>query len=137
VSEDRWEALPPLPEGCGNVSVVVVKGTESLYAIGGFVGDDYIGLVQRLSLGRLEWNVMPLMLPTSVYSLACFSKESNVWFVLGDKLYCLNALKECSFTLSKQVEEIYSVCGPSYYHRGNLYGSNFEGAALRIDIGQL
>eukprot|EP00359_Climacostomum_virens_P007110 CAMPEP_0204904050 /NCGR_PEP_ID=MMETSP1397-20131031/4638_1 /ASSEMBLY_ACC=CAM_ASM_000891 /TAXON_ID=49980 /ORGANISM="Climacostomum Climacostomum virens, Strain Stock W-24" /LENGTH=382 /DNA_ID=CAMNT_0052072783 /DNA_START=83 /DNA_END=1227 /DNA_ORIENTATION=+ len=129
VSEDRWEALQPLPLGCRNVNVVVVKETECLYALGGQTAfRSFLDVIQRLRLGRLEWNVMPLRLPTGAYYIACFSKESKVWFFVDMKLYCLNALADCSITLSKQIGEIKSRCGPSHYHRGYLYCSNFEGA---------
>eukprot|EP00359_Climacostomum_virens_P008130 CAMPEP_0204919920 /NCGR_PEP_ID=MMETSP1397-20131031/17086_1 /ASSEMBLY_ACC=CAM_ASM_000891 /TAXON_ID=49980 /ORGANISM="Climacostomum Climacostomum virens, Strain Stock W-24" /LENGTH=430 /DNA_ID=CAMNT_0052093555 /DNA_START=334 /DNA_END=1626 /DNA_ORIENTATION=- len=137
-SEDRWEALPPLPQACYHVSVVVVKETECLYALGGTKGyQNYLDVIQRLRLGRLEWDVMPLRLPSAAFRIACFSKESKVWFVVGEKLYCLNALAECSITLSKQVGMIESWCGPSYYHSGYLYCSNSKGAAKRLEIGQL
>jgi len=52
VSEDRWEAMQPLPQGCSSSIVVVVKETQSLYALGGW---DLFGLddIQRLRLGSL------------------------------------------------------------------------------------
>eukprot|EP00359_Climacostomum_virens_P007024 CAMPEP_0204902226 /NCGR_PEP_ID=MMETSP1397-20131031/3538_1 /ASSEMBLY_ACC=CAM_ASM_000891 /TAXON_ID=49980 /ORGANISM="Climacostomum Climacostomum virens, Strain Stock W-24" /LENGTH=371 /DNA_ID=CAMNT_0052070689 /DNA_START=867 /DNA_END=1979 /DNA_ORIENTATION=+ len=80
VSKDRWEALQPLPQACCNVSVVVVKETECLYALGGGMGKFIaFDVIQRLSLGKLEWDVMPLRLPSAANGIACFSKESKVW----------------------------------------------------------
>eukprot|EP00359_Climacostomum_virens_P011036 CAMPEP_0204906298 /NCGR_PEP_ID=MMETSP1397-20131031/5900_1 /ASSEMBLY_ACC=CAM_ASM_000891 /TAXON_ID=49980 /ORGANISM="Climacostomum Climacostomum virens, Strain Stock W-24" /LENGTH=408 /DNA_ID=CAMNT_0052075285 /DNA_START=783 /DNA_END=2006 /DNA_ORIENTATION=+ len=79
VREDRWEALQPLPQACNYLSVVVVKETECLYALGGDKGYSYLDVIQRLRLGKLEWDVMPLRLPSCQSSIACFSKESKVW----------------------------------------------------------
>eukprot|EP00359_Climacostomum_virens_P007500 CAMPEP_0204919576 /NCGR_PEP_ID=MMETSP1397-20131031/16898_1 /ASSEMBLY_ACC=CAM_ASM_000891 /TAXON_ID=49980 /ORGANISM="Climacostomum Climacostomum virens, Strain Stock W-24" /LENGTH=329 /DNA_ID=CAMNT_0052093181 /DNA_START=1670 /DNA_END=2656 /DNA_ORIENTATION=+ len=131
VSEDQWEALPPLPQDCEGVSAVVVKETECLYALGGSNGSSR-DVIQRLSLRRLEWDVIPMRLPRAGERKACFSKESKVWFVVDKNLYCLNALAECSVTLIKQVGEMTSCAGPSYYHRGYLYCLNDSGAARRI-----
>mmetsp|Transcript_19884 Transcript_19884/g.36673 ORF Transcript_19884/g.36673 Transcript_19884/m.36673 type:complete len:81 (+) Transcript_19884:1-243(+) len=80
--------------------------------------------------------MMPLRLPSEAANIACFSKESKVWFVVDKKLYSFNAATE-SFFLIKQVEGIKSYDGPSYYHRGYLYCSNYEGAAKKLEIGQL
>eukprot|EP00359_Climacostomum_virens_P004062 CAMPEP_0204906612 /NCGR_PEP_ID=MMETSP1397-20131031/6065_1 /ASSEMBLY_ACC=CAM_ASM_000891 /TAXON_ID=49980 /ORGANISM="Climacostomum Climacostomum virens, Strain Stock W-24" /LENGTH=431 /DNA_ID=CAMNT_0052075613 /DNA_START=904 /DNA_END=2196 /DNA_ORIENTATION=+ len=131
VSEDRWEALPPLPEGCCNRNVVVVKDTECLYFLGKdklFDGSEYFGVIQRFSLGWLEWDVIPLRIRINASNIACFSKESELWFVVRGTLYCFNAITE-SLSLIKYVGEIESHHGPSYYHRGYLYCSSVGEAA--------
>jgi len=137
VSEDRWEALPRLPRGLVNLSVIVMKKTQCLYALGGRCSRA-LDLIQRLSLRRLEWDTQSLRLPSSAFGIACFKQdESKVWFVEYGELYCLNAENECAITLIKEVGRIQSFFGPSYYYRGYLYCSNSGGAAYRTEIGQL
>jgi len=116
VSEDRWEAFQPLPKGSFGLSAVVVKRTQCLFALG---GSNEMGMIQRLSLGRLEWDAIPLRFPTHTFGIAIFKQdETRAFFVGGEELYCLNALTESSITLIKHVGEIKSWYGPSYYHGG-------------------
>jgi len=138
VRKDRWEALKPLPSKCYGVSVVVLKDTQCLYALGGWLGHGGSrDIIQRLTLDRLEWDVMPLRLPSVAASIACFKQdESKLEFVVRGNLYCLNAKTECAITLIKQIgDNTRSYCGPSYYHSGHLYCSNNDGAAERQEVG--
>jgi hypothetical protein len=55
-ADNRWEALPPLPNACCNTSGVVIE--NSLYALGGFAEISPLDLVQKLSLESLTWELM-------------------------------------------------------------------------------
>jgi len=137
VSEDRWEALQPLPQGCSNATVVVMKEMQCLYALGGWNSGD-LDTIQRLRLGRLEWDSIPLRLPSAASNIACFSSVSKVWFVVKEKLYCLNAAHDCAITLIKNKVANKKDCwGPCYYHSGKMYCSNHKGTTKIIKIGSL
>jgi len=139
VREDRWEALQTLPRECFGVSVAVVRKTQSLYALGvEFEENRYLGLVQRLSLRSLTWEVMPIKLPGAALDIVCFRHgESKVWFVVSEKLYCLNALTEGSISFVRKVGNLVSKSGPSYYLRGNLYCPILDKAAKKHVIGSI
>jgi hypothetical protein len=53
-AENRWEAIPPLPQAASSAVSVVVAG--SLYALGGFAGTT-LDCIQKLSLTGLTWEV--------------------------------------------------------------------------------
>jgi hypothetical protein len=55
-AENRWEALPPLPRACCDVSGVVVE--SSLYALGGHDDASELDSVLKLSLESLTWELM-------------------------------------------------------------------------------
>mmetsp|Transcript_8264 Transcript_8264/g.16299 ORF Transcript_8264/g.16299 Transcript_8264/m.16299 type:complete len:122 (-) Transcript_8264:238-603(-) len=65
MSEDRWEPLKPLPQKCNSGSVVVLKEIQCLYILGGY-NRDPLDLIQRLNLVVLEWDIMPIRLPSAV-----------------------------------------------------------------------
>jgi hypothetical protein len=132
-TENRWEALPPLPRACRSTSGVVVE--SSLYALGGYDGS-YLDFVQRLSLESLTWELMQFRLPFVGQSIPCFKlRDTEVYLVVNQTL--------CSFTgvavrpLKTLTEPITSWFGASYYHRGTLYSSRFDGAARFLEIGSL
>jgi hypothetical protein len=133
-AENRWEALPPLPTACWGSSGVVVE--SSLYALGGTSKYKTLDLVQKLSLESLTWELMQLRLPYAGSDFPCFKlRDTEVYLVVNKTL--------CSFTglqvlpLKTLTEDIKSMFGASYYHRGTLYCSNGEGAVLSHEIGSL
>jgi hypothetical protein len=132
-AENRWEALPPLPRACINMSGVVVE--RSLYALGG----EYCGnldLVQKLSLESLTWELMQLRLPHAGSGIPCFKvRDTEVYLVVNRTLLSFTALEVRP--LKTLTEEIRSWRGASYYHRGTLYCSHQQGAVLGYKIGSL
>jgi hypothetical protein len=131
-AHNRWEALPPLPRACRSTSGVVVEG--SLYALGGY-GEDS-DLVQKLSLDRLTWELMQLRLPDVGEDIACFKlRDTEVYMVVNKTLYSFTAHQV--LPIKTLAEDISSRCGASYYCRGTLYCSSYEGAAVRYEIGRL
>jgi hypothetical protein len=132
-AENRWEALPPLTRACQCTSGVVVE--NCLYALGGHDGSA-LDLVQKLSLESLTWELMQFKLPVAGYSISFFKlSDTEVYLVVNQTL--------CSFTafevrpLKTLTQNIQSWCGVSYYHRGTLYYSNYQGGVLSVEIGSL
>jgi hypothetical protein len=132
-AENRWEALAPLPRACSHTSGVVVE--SSLYALGGYDGSA-LDLVQKLSLESLTWELMQLRLPYVACAIPCFKlRDTEVYLVVNDTL--------CSFTglevrpLKTLSEVITSWFGVSYYRRGTLYCSRYDGAVSSLEIGSL
>jgi hypothetical protein len=132
--ENRWEALPPLPRACYNTSGVVVE--SSLYALGGSFNGSHLDLVQKLSLDSLTWELMQFKLPLAGRCIPCFKlRDTEVYLVVNQTL--------CSFTafevrpLKTLTDEICSIFGASYYHRGTLYCSNYQGGVRSYQIGSL
>jgi hypothetical protein len=132
-AENRWEALPPLPRACFNTSGAVVE--SSLYALGGH-DRSLLDLVQKLSLEELTWELMQLRLPFAGSGIPCFKlRDTEVYLVVNNTL--------CSFTglevrpLKSLTNVGYSLYGASYYHRGTLYRSSYQGAVLSSGIGSL
>jgi hypothetical protein len=133
-AEHRWEALPPLPKGCSATSGVVVERT--LYALGGCDREAPLDLVQKLSLESLTWELMQLRLPHTGYSIPCFKlRDTEVYLVVNKTLCSFTALE--ARPLKTLTEDIHSMCGESYYHRGSLYCSNWAGQVDRHEIGSL
>jgi hypothetical protein len=133
VGENRWEALPSLPQACYEASGVVVE--MSLYALGGY-SVEYLDLVQRLSLESLTWELMHFKLPHAGLAIPCFKvRNIEVYLVVNWTL--------CSFTglpvrpLKTLFQNIQSWYGASYYRRGTLYCSYDLGRVLRYKIGSL
>jgi hypothetical protein len=132
-AENRWEALPPLPIACSDTSGVVVE--NSLYALGGYDGED-LDLVQKLSLESLTWELMQFRLPFAGYAIPCFKvSDTEVYLVVNKTLCSFTALEVRS--LKALTGDIQSRFGVSYYHRGTLYCSNFQGAVLSYEIDSL
>jgi hypothetical protein len=130
---NRWESLPPLPNACCDLSPIVVN--EGLYAMGGWNNRD-LDLIQKLSLDRLTWEVLPLRLPLPASLFACFKlSDTQVYLVIGKTIY--------SFTeyeirpLKTLTRSIRSESGPSYYSNGTLYCSNCKGGVYSLKIGSL
>jgi hypothetical protein len=129
--ENRWEALAPLPRACQGTSGVVVE--SCLYALGGYDDASELDWVQKLSLESLTWELMQFKLPLGGYCIPCFKlRDTEVYLVVNKTL--------CSFTafevrpLKTLTESIESCFGVSYYHRGTLYCSSFEGGVLSNKI---
>jgi hypothetical protein len=133
-AENRWEALPPLPKACFGTSGVVVE--SSLYALGGYDGSYLVDLVQKLSLESLTWELMQFRLPFAGCALPCFKLRDTEVYLVIKKTFC-------SFTtfkvrpLKTLSEDIQSWIGVSYYRRGTLYCSSFEGVVRSYKIGSL
>jgi hypothetical protein len=132
-AENRWEGLPSLPRACSFESGVVVE--KSLYALGGYDGS-YLDLVQKLSLESLTWELMQFRLPFVGSGMPCFKlRDTEVYLVVNKTL--------CSFTafevrpLKTLTEDIRSLYGASYYYRGTLYCSNWNGGVLSYEIESL
>jgi hypothetical protein len=89
-----------------------------------------------LSLESLTWELMQLRLPFAGYAIPCFKlRETEVYLVVKRTLCSFTPLEVRPFkTLT---EDIQSWLGASYYHRGTLYCSSFEGAVLCCEIGSL
>jgi hypothetical protein len=133
-TENRWEALPPLPRACCDTVGVVVE--TSLYALGGRSEVLPLYLVQKLNLESLKWQCANLWLPAAGYGIPCFKlSNTEVYLVLNKTL--------CSFTafevrpLKTLTEDILNWYGASYYHRGTLYCSDEMGAVRSLEIGSL
>jgi hypothetical protein len=132
-AEDHWEALPPLPTACIDMSGVVVE--NSLYALGGFDGTP-LDLVQRLNLGSLTWELMRLRLPYAGFDIPYFKlRPTEVYLVVNKTL--------CSFTaleirpLKTLAQDIRSWNGASYYHYGTLFCFGKWGQVDQHEIGSL
>jgi hypothetical protein len=132
-AEDHWEALPPLPRACIDMSGVVVE--NSLYALGGFDGTP-LDLVQRLNLGSLTWELMRLRLPYAGFDIPYFKlRPTEVYLVVNKTL--------CSFTaleirpLKTLAQDIRSWNGASYYHYGTLFCFGKWGQVDQHEIGSL
>jgi hypothetical protein len=134
VCADRWEALPPLPRACCDMSGVVVE--SSLYALGGYDGLLYFDLVQKLSLETLTWELKQFRLPFVGYAIPCFKvRNTEVYLVVNKTLCAFTALEVRP--LRYLTEDIRSWYGASYYCRGILYCSSYEGAVRRLELGSL
>jgi hypothetical protein len=106
-----------------------------LYALGGDDGSS-LDSVQKLSLESLTWELMQFRLPFVGQSIPYFNlRDTEVYLVVKQTL--------CSFTsfevrpLKSLTEDIQSWYGASYYRRGTLYCSSYEGAVLSYEIGSL
>jgi hypothetical protein len=132
-AENRWEALPPLPQACCTMSGVVVE--SSLYALGGYAGVKDLDLVQKLSLESLTWELMQFRLPHAGSGIPCFKlRDTEVYLVVKKTLCSFTALEVRPLkTLTKNIK---SWSGASYYHRGTLYCSRTERpvACLKIEL---
>jgi hypothetical protein len=134
-AENRWEALPPLPTACCSMSGVVLE--DSLYALGGWDGGRGLDLVQKLSLESLTWELMQFRLPFEGCGIPCFKlRDTEVYLVIKNTLCSLTAF-EVRPPLKTLTKGIKSIFGPSYYHRGTLYCSSYEGGVLSLEIGSL
>jgi hypothetical protein len=92
--------------------------------------------VQKLSLESLAWELMQFRLPFAGYAIPSFKlSNTEVYLVVNKTL--------CSFTafevrpLKTLTENIQSWFGVSYYRRGTLYCSRFDGGVNTHEIGSL
>jgi hypothetical protein len=123
-AENQWEALPPLPRACNSTSGVVVE--NSLYALGGFDDCEPLDVVQKLSLESLTWELMQFRLPFAGGHIPCFKvKDTEVYLVVKKTLCSFSALEVR--LLETMTKDIQSWFGASYYCRGTLYCSSYEG----------
>jgi hypothetical protein len=132
-AESRWEALPPLPIACSQMSGVVVEG--SLYALGGYDADGALDSIHKLGLKDLTWMTIDLKLPyTGCFS--CFKiSDAEVYLVMNKTPFSFTPLQV--LPLKPLSEDIQSWRGPSFYSRGTVYSSNHCGVAKRLEIGSL
>jgi hypothetical protein len=132
-AENRWEALPPLPEACYTASLVVLEG--SLYALGGYAGR-LLDLIQRLRLEELTWEIMELRLALPSSGLACFKVSDSEVYLVCDRT--LHSFTPCGLLPLKAVYlDIQCWDTPSLYRRGAIYYGNMWGAPRRLEIGSL
>jgi hypothetical protein len=133
-AKNRWESLRSLPRACSNTSGVVVE--RSLYALGGYADGSYLDLVQRLSLENFTWELMQMRLPYGDFNIPCFKlRNTEVYLVVKQTLCLFTGLEVRPLkTLSKVISNF---GGASYYRRGTLYCSYYEGAVHRHDVGSL
>jgi hypothetical protein len=119
--------LSDLPEACCVASTVVLD--NSLYALGGYAGEEGLDTVQKLSLDSLTWELMQLKLPHAASYIPCFKTDSQVYLVIKMTLYSFTPLEVTAvMTLPESIG-----CYSSYYSRGTLYyefGRGIESLAL-------
>jgi hypothetical protein len=133
VAENRWEALPPLPTACYGASGVVLE--SSLYALGGYDGS-YLGVVQKLSLESLTWELMQFRLPFTGDAIPCFKvRDTEVYLVVNRSLCIFTAFEVRP--LKTLIRNIWSEFGTSYYRRGTLYCSSSNGRVHTNEVGSL
>jgi hypothetical protein len=134
-----WTAIPPLPTTATNYyrSGVVVS-CDKLYCLGGTT-DRYNGsaasrdAILTLSLESLSWSTLAVKLPSIACDMACFTKDSEVYFVLSSKLYRLtqdNRITQVC-TLSANIQSHF---GPSYYSGRSIYSTSSEGKPYKVDV---
>jgi hypothetical protein len=106
------------------MSGVVVE--SSLYALGGYDGSSCLDWVQKLSLESLTWELMQFRLPFSDYAIPCFKVRDTEVYLVGNNTLCSFTAFEVRplKTLTKNIKSWY---GASYYRRGTLYCSYYEG----------
>jgi hypothetical protein len=132
-AESRWEALPPLPRAASFMSAVVIE--VCLYALGGH-DQQYLDLIQKLRLEELTWECLELRLPHAGCAIPCFKiTDTEVCLVINRTLWSFTPLQV--LPLKTLPQDISSFCGPSYYSKGTLYCSNYNGAVSRMEIGSL
>jgi hypothetical protein len=126
----RWEVLPALPVAGRWMSGVEVE--NSVYALGGNLGEGALDTVQKLSLDSLTWQLMQLKLPQAASSFPCFKTETQVYLVIEKTLYSFTPLEvKVVKTLDRSVW-----CYSSYYSRGTLYYEGGDGiSSLALKLG--
>jgi hypothetical protein len=108
---------------------------SSLYALGGYDGS-FLDLVQKFSLESLTWELMQFRLPFAGYANPCFKlRDTEVYLVVNKTLLSFTAFEVRP--LKTLTEDIRSWYGASYYCRGTLYCSSYEGAVRSYEIGTL
>jgi hypothetical protein len=116
------------------VSGVVLE--SSLYALGGYDVASEIDVVQKLSLESLTWELMQFRLPFAGCAITCFKlSDTEVYLVVSKTLCSFTALEV--HPLKSLTGNIQSWSGVSYYRRGTLYCSNYQGGVLSYEIGSL
>lgn len=137
-TQNRWEALEPLPEAYCSMSVLVLEATDSLYALGGFLDQGSHDQINRLCLVSLRWYELKLKLPSAHNSIACFKlEESQAYFLIEKSLYAFAPLTNSITHVAAVKESVTSQCGPSYYAKGTLYCSGYFGTVRELNLGTL
>jgi hypothetical protein len=130
---NRWEAISPLPTAASFTSAVVVA--ECLYALGGH-DQQYLDLIQKLRLEDLTWECLELRLPLPACAIPCFKiRDTEVYLVINRTLWSFTP--RLVLPLKSLPQDISSYCGPSYYSKGTLYCSNYNGGVSRMELGSL
>jgi hypothetical protein len=89
-----------------------------------------------MSLESLTWELMQFRLPFAGCGIPCFKlRDTEAYLVVNRTLCSLTAIEVRP--LKTLTEGIQSFFGASYYSRGTLYCSNFEGGVYSLEIGSL
>jgi hypothetical protein len=81
-AENRWQALPSLPQACSQTSGIVVE--DSLFALGGWCDGSALDLVQKLRLESLTWELKQFRLPFAGWCISCFKlRDTEVGLVVN------------------------------------------------------
>jgi hypothetical protein len=131
-AESRWEELPALPVACQAMSAVVLD--NSLYALGGNAYRGDLDTVQKLSVLSLTWELMQLKLPQAVHSFPCFKTDTKVYLLIMQTLFSFSVLHVRPIK-TVALHDCY-VCSSSYYSRGSLYYSSYDGIKS-LQVGEL
>jgi hypothetical protein len=92
--------------------------------------------VQKLSLESLNWELMQFTLPFAGYCIPCFKLRDTEVHLVVNKTLCSFSAFEVRL-LKTLTEDIQSWFGASYYRRGTLYCSYWNGGVLSLEIGSL
>lgn len=134
LANDNWASISPLPIAASNVSLVAMKESLRLYALGGLsLGP--LNTIQVLDLASLTWTVLATTLPYKSFNIPSFQVnasqlcfvQKNALLVFSPDSLAINLVKKFNFSLSN-----YS--GPCYFKRGTLYYSHDSGT-LQQEIG--
>jgi hypothetical protein len=133
-ADNCWEALPPLPQACCNMTGVVVE--DCLYALGGHDGSSLLDLIQMMSIEGLTWELIPMRLPNADCAIPCFQlSETQIYLLLKETLWSFAPLEVKP--IKTLLRSIRSLFGPSYFSKGRLYCSYDQGAARVLEVGSL
>lgn len=135
---DCWEIVGSLPKAVKDSSIIALEATQCIYSFGGRNADSILAIVQRLRLDCLEWDELPLTLPSFIRFLACFKiDETKVYFLQGGTLYVFQPIVNTITPIRSINRNANSCNGPSYYVEGKLYCSSSKCAAKIVEIGEL
>jgi hypothetical protein len=129
-AESGWEVLPALPVEGWLMSGMEVE--NSVYALGGNLGEGALDTVQNLSIDSLTWQLIQLKLPQAAYWFPCFKRETQVYLVIEKTLYSFTPLEVKAV---KTLDQVIG-CISSYYSRGTLYYEHGYGiCSLALKLG--
>lgn len=132
--ERRWEVITPLPQACFGTALVALESTQSLYAFGGNDGENSIGLIQRLSLPTLEWEVLPIMIEPDCWMSAFKVDELQIYFVCWRRMFRYKPAKGNLKYIKTLPNEVSSIGGPTYHADNTLYCSGLNKSPKMVKI---